>query len=90
VPEAREAVDGWLAWAAEGEQQHRRLVELSTQAHQVVARGTSNEQRMLGRVPDYDDLRRLLKALRRRPALPLPATFVAEFEAAEAAEADDE
>lgn len=79
-PAAREAVDRWLEWAAEGQQHHRELVEIAARATHVVV--SARLYRGDGRtVPDYDHQGQTLRMAEQPPPLPLPRPFLEELAA---------
>jgi hypothetical protein len=88
VPEAREKVDEWMAWVAQGERIRRELIELAHRATRVVT--TSRLYRGDARVvPSYEHQSHILNLARGEPPLPLPDPLVQELEAEEK-EAEDE
>jgi hypothetical protein len=53
-PEAQEAVDRWMAWAAEGQTHHRELIELSTHATALVVAANLYGSNSQATCPDYE------------------------------------
>jgi hypothetical protein len=88
-PEAREAVDRWMAWAAEGEAIFRELVRIASRSTHLVVptRLYGGDSRI---VPDFQHQQHVLKLANMMPPLPLPGPFVEEREAEQVGEASNE
>jgi hypothetical protein len=78
-PEAREAVEGWLTWASQGEAHYRKLVDVAARSTRLAVQTRLYRDRRV--VPDYEHQALVLKQAAQPPPLPLPSTFVVERQA---------
>jgi hypothetical protein len=77
VPEARQAVEDWLAWASEGSARYQALVKVATRAHKLTV--TTRLYGKRASVPDFDHSRHIIDLAVEPPPLPLPRPFLDEL-----------
>src|SRR5215207_1618480 len=81
VPEARQVVEDWQAWAAQGRARYDGLVRVATRSHRLMVGTRLYGRQGQGSVPDYEHAQHVLKLAEEPPPLPLPRPFVDKMEA---------